>query len=122
MKQQDCIVTEKALAQFVLGETVYGIVRHVSASGMSRVIDFYVMRDNKPCRISHIIRDLCHLRFHKHYDGLVVHGCGMDMVFDTVYSLGRALYPRGFPRSYTAQDGSKVYEANGGYAFESEAL
>jgi hypothetical protein len=89
----------------------------VSSSGMSRVIDFYVMRDNKPWCISGMVGELCDLRRHKRYEGLTVSGCGMDMIFAVVYDLGATLYPHGFQPK-----GRATHESDGGYAFKSASL
>lgn len=83
------------------GDTVYCIVRHVSKSGMQRVISLHILDDDgygKPT-----IRDIngyaakaMGYRLDRDRWGLVVNGCGMDMCFDLVYSLGRVLFPQGF--------------------------
>ena len=76
------------------GSTVYCILRDVSRSGMSRRISFYVLRDNRPRCVDHLISVLAvgGARRHPSKDGLVVGGCGMDMGFHVVYSLARSLY------------------------------
>jgi membrane protease subunit (stomatin/prohibitin family) len=70
---------------------VYSILRHVSASGMSRRIDFYCIRDNRPVWLSY---DIARALDYKQSDkgGLVVGGCGMDMGFHVVYTLSSVLY------------------------------
>lgn len=70
---------------------VYTILRHVSSSGMSRRIDLYVIRDNKP---QFLTGWASHALGYKHHErgGLVVGGCGMDMGFHVVYSLSSKLY------------------------------
>lgn len=83
------------------GDTVYCILRHRSASGMSRRISLAIIADRGDG--SHYLRtidqlaaDAAGFRTSRNHDGLVVSGCGMDMGFHTVYSLGRALFPDGF--------------------------
>ena len=76
------------------GDTVYTILRHVSASGMSRRIDLYTFKDNKPVYLS------------GHYammqgedppkDGYKVGGCGMDMGYHLVHGLGYRLFNDGY--------------------------
>ena len=78
------------------GDTVYCILRHCSASGMMRVIDFIVIKDNRPVRLSIYICDLLGMPYHRKYHGVAVRGCGMDMGFGVVYDLGCALWPEGF--------------------------
>ena len=82
------------------GDTVYTLVRHVSASGMSRDISFYVAlidSDKKPYlrNIDCLMGDVCALPDGKS-GGLRVGGCGMDMCFHSVYTLGHYLFPNGF--------------------------
>lgn len=72
------------------GDTVYTVLRHVSASGMSRRIDLYTFQDNKPVYLSgyyamlqgEIPPD----------NGYKVGGCGMDMGFHLVYSMSSLLF------------------------------
>lgn len=76
------------------GDTVWGTMRSVARSGMSRWIDFYYIEDNEPRWITyHVARALDEpFRGNK---GMRVTGCGMDMVFHSVYSLSRTLFPPG---------------------------
>ena len=77
------------------GETIYTKALHVSRSGMMRVVDVYIMRDNQPLRISHSVAQLVHSYNRKH-EGVEVGGCGMDVGFEVVYNLGHALFGDGF--------------------------
>jgi len=72
------------------GDTVYTVLRHVSASGMSRRIDLYTFRDNKPVYLSGYFAMLqCES---PPENGYKVGGCGMDMGFHLVYSLSSLLF------------------------------
>jgi hypothetical protein len=69
-------------------------------------------------------------------EALKISGCGMDVGFEAIYDLGRALYPDGFrcsgnncvsndhmngdPKGYT-QDETHIH-SNGGYAFRQRWL
>jgi len=65
------------------GDTVYTVIRSVSASGMSRRMDLYVIRKNVPhCISGYVGRILDYKRSNK--DGLLVAGVGMDMGFHLV--------------------------------------
>lgn len=101
------------------GQVIYTILRHVSSSGMFRVIDLAIVvpdiatiyprnddgtRDyDNPIRkkVGHKIRSIGYLAAQamgdKWHDknGISAGGCGMDMGFHLVYSLGRTLYPKG---------------------------
>jgi hypothetical protein len=70
--------------------TVYGIVRSVARSGMSRTIDFYVMRDNQPMYLTGYMSTILKMKRSKE-GALKVAGCGMNMIFACVYELNRAL-------------------------------
>jgi hypothetical protein len=70
-------------------EKVYGIVRKVSASGMSRNIDLYIIRDNAPVYLTYYAAKILGWKLAKDR-GIVVSGCGMDMIFHTVSTLCEA--------------------------------
>lgn len=73
------------------GDTVYTVLRHVSASGMSRRIDVYIMKDNRPQYLSGYVSSLIGWKLHDN-GGIVVGGCGMDMGFHLVYTLSAVLF------------------------------
>jgi hypothetical protein len=73
------------------GDTVAVIIRSVASSGMSRKMSFYTQG------LQHITHQVGAAIQTPCKDGmLTVSGCGMDMAFATVYSLGRVLFPDGF--------------------------
>lgn len=74
------------------GDTVYTILRHVSASGMSRRIDLYIFKDNKPIYLSGFYAIM--QGEEPPTDGYKVGGCGMDMGFHLVYTLSSLLFDR----------------------------
>ena len=78
------------------GDTIYTRLCHVSKSGMMRVIDVYVIKDNVPLRISWSTADATGFTYNRKHEGVQVDGCGMDMGFEIVYSLSSALFPDGF--------------------------
>ena len=86
------------------GETVYTIVRHVAPSGMSRVIDCYIMRKNKPVWIGWHMARILDYPLHREYQGMKVPGCGMDMCFKVVYDLASVLWHKS-GRSYGTKNG-----------------
>jgi hypothetical protein len=92
--------TDKAHAldivgQLDKGDTIYGIVKSVSASGMSRTIKFYTIKDNRPMFLSWSISQL--LGYKMKEDGTIrVSGVGMDMIFATVYELGAVVHNDGY--------------------------
>ncbi len=79
------------------GDTVTTVLRHVTASGMTRHIDVYKMGED-PEYLSWFVAKVIGepVNVGKH-DGVKIGGCGMDMGFELVYRLGRALWPDGYP-------------------------
>ena len=107
------------------GTTVYTILRHVSSSGMMRVIEPVIVVDGKVLRITWLVLKALERSSHKKYDGVVIGGCGSDMGFEIVYHLGSVLYPNGFDCAGSKCQGNDHFnrvETNhhrdGGYALE----
>jgi hypothetical protein len=100
------------------GDTICCIIRSVSSSGMSRRISLFHTADGKLRDITHnaavIMGDSC-------TDGAIrVQGCGMDMCFHTVYTLGRYLWPNGTPEPHGRRNG--VPDSDGGYALRHSTI
>lgn len=119
---------EKLLQILRPGDRVYGIVRTVSRSGMSRTIDFYAFgpqvwsaRHKAGCDRIYLSGYIADLLDYRRTDSgaLKVQGCGMDMIFSVVYSVGHALWPEGFGlpcehcgyRSQSKDDAQEKYAA-----------
>ncbi len=71
---------------------LYTTVKHVSQSGMFRVVDVFIMRKNKPINISCIVARALNWKHNDTHWGIGMKGCGMDMCFHLVYSLSSTLY------------------------------
>jgi hypothetical protein len=97
------------------GDTIYTSLEHVSASGMSRRISLYVIRENEPIDITGNVGRACDYRRNDRDGGLIVGGAGMDMGFAVVYALGRTLWPAGDGATVTGRNGDKGPETDGGY-------
>ncbi len=65
---------------------VYGIVRKISKTGMSRNIDLYIIRNNEMVYLTGYAAKILGWKLAKDR-GMVVSGCGMDMVFHTISTL-----------------------------------
>lgn len=78
------------------GDTIYTKLEHVTRSGMYRVLDLYVIRDNIPLRITWSAALAAGFKYDRKHEGLGVNGCGMDTGFQAVHSLSHALYRDGF--------------------------
>ena len=89
---------ERLREVFPIGSTVITVVRHVSASGMSRAVQV-LGTDPETCEIE----DYTHLlisaglrkRFGNH-PGVRVNGYGMDMAWHTTYSLAHDIHGDGY--------------------------
>ena len=105
-------------------DVIYTDIKSVSASGMSRQIAFYIAYTNRQgqARIKEITYYVAKALDHKigSKSGLIVGGCGMDMAFSVVYSLGRTLWPNGTPEPHGTRNGEP--DSCGGYALKKEAL
>ena len=110
------------------GDTVFCILRHVSKSGMTRVIDLLINDEaGIPQSISWLFTRVAdYSMVNDRLYGIRVSGCGMDMGFELVYNLGRILWPEGVEcvgqkcRSNDHSNGDRNYEKqihkDGGYA------
>src|SRR4051812_31110989 len=78
------------------GMKVYTIVKHVSSSGMTRHIQPFIVKGGEIVSIGWYVARATGRTLVKGSHAIKVHGCGMDMGFELVYTLGRAMYPRGF--------------------------
>lgn len=96
-------------------ETVYGIVKHVSRSGMQRRIEFFVIESDAhgPLmrRISHLVASVRGERLTD--DGVVVNGAGMDMGWHEIYS---CRYTLGLGEWRGEEPGEEHFHA--GYGFD----
>jgi len=105
--------------------TIYTILRHVSSSGMFRLIDVYAIKDNKPLYLSGLVSVLTHYKCDGKRQGLRVSGCGMDMGFAVVYDFSNAVFPKGFKyrkgECHRNGDPSSI-DKDGGYALKQEWL
>lgn len=115
------------------GDSVYTLVRHVSKSGMQREISLVAIdrstivlpidsRDGiaklgreSISTIDYWAARALGYRIGKH-GGIVVGGCGMDMGFHLVYSLGRTLWPDGTAKPHGRRNGQP--DRDGGYALK----
>lgn len=115
------------------GSRIYTGVSNASRSGMSRHIHCYIVapsvdfgkRTHRIFTISGLVARAIGAKRDNRSGGIVRGGCGMDLGFDTVYSLGRAMFPKGgdlkhSPRAH--QEREKGKETDGGYLLKHEWL
>ena len=76
------------------GDTVYTILRHVSRSGMFRVIDLVKVGENgQIVSLGWSAAEAIGAKYDRGRDGIRTQGCGMDMGYHLVYNLSRVLFP-----------------------------
>lgn len=111
------------------GDTVYTVIRGVSRSGMSRTMDVYAFYVDEKGKVQkQYLTGWCvklglgsqSLQMWRNSAGMRVNGCGMDMGFHVVYSLGRTLWPEGDGKHKTGRNGDKGAETDGGYLLRHE--
>ena len=78
-------------------QTIYTILRSVSASGMMRTIDMFYVKDNNPTKIHYTTDKVFYLgKRDGKKEGYRVSGCGMDMGFHLVNGLSSHLFNDGY--------------------------
>jgi len=102
------------------GDTVWSVWRGTSSSGMTRWFDFYVIRDNEPLRLTYLMCVAMGYRYDTKREALKTQGCGMDMAFDAVYTLGSSMWPLGTPTPHSTRNGEP--DSHGGYALTHRSL
>ena len=102
------------------GDVIFTRLNHVSASGMTRWLDLFVIRDNEPQRLTWSAAAATDYIYCDRRESLKIEGCGMDMGFSAVYSLGRALWPDGTDSPHGTRNGEP--DTDGGYALKQRWL
>ncbi|OAM88265.1 hypothetical protein OH491_07175 [Termitidicoccus mucosus] len=74
------------------GDTVYVILRGISASGMSRCIDLYSIVNGRPCRLTWSAAIALRKPYDKRREALRMDGTGTCVAFEAVYNLAWALF------------------------------
>lgn len=99
---------------------IYTRVEHVARGGMSREISCYIVTpESRIANITYQVATAINATTGKH-NGIKMHGCGMDMGFETVYRLGNALWPNGTPQPHGTRNGKP--DTAGGYALNHQWL
>ena len=98
------------------GDVIFTRLNHVSASGMTRWLDLFVIRDNEPLRLTWSAAAATDYTYCDRRESFKIEGCGMDMGFSAVLQLGRALWPTelihrtdGPTRFYALKHGTRYY-------------
>lgn len=116
------------------GDTVHCILRHVSSSGMLRVIQLVKLdcKAGRPLSLGYNAAAAMADRYDRDREGIRVSGAGMDMGFHLVYNLGATLWPNGYrcvgkrcvsnAHSNGAPRDGRSKHRDGGYALRQEWL
>lgn len=98
------------------GSTVYTVLRHRSASGMSRSISCHAVADGRIVGLDWYVARATGRAIDQKNGGVKVGGCGMDVGFHLVYTISRALYPDGFGTEGKRTNGRTVRPASAKHA------
>ena len=83
----------KEIMQKTKNKRVYATVLHVSNTGMSRVIKFIaITKQGDVYNLNNLIHRITGYKHDPNYYGLRVYGCGMDMIFHTLYNVNSIAY------------------------------
>lgn len=108
-------VLKEATRKIKPGQKIYCTLRHVSGSGMQRRISLHTVYKGELIPLDYTAAILTG-RALSDKGGIVCNGCGMDMGFDLVYSLGYAIWPKGTPKPHGRRNGEP--DSDGGYALK----
>ena len=78
--------------QLRAGLTIYTCLRSVSSSGLCRTLDLYYVENGEITRITWSAAKVLQWTYDRRNEALRVQGCGMDMGFQTVYTLSYHLF------------------------------
>jgi hypothetical protein len=95
-KTQQSEAIERLRETLKPGDTVFTVLKHVSRSGMMRVIQLIKMVDGEPRYLGYNAHLACGIAYDEKREGLRMGGCGMDMGFAAVYELSSVLFRGGF--------------------------
>lgn len=105
------------------GDTVHTILDHVSRSGMSRDIRVVLLKGGEALHPNYSVSIALGYTRASKGDGIRVGGCGMDMGFHIVHSLGYALFGHEAEHGTTkaaAKLRKQIYEADKFYWHQGE--
>lgn len=73
-------------------DTIYTVIRHVSASGMQREISVKMIDAGRIIHLDYLVSTALGRKLGKH-GGIVIKGCGMDMGFHLVENINHWFSP-----------------------------
>lgn len=106
---------EEKLLRAIKGCKVICVIKSVSRSGMCRKMQFYVLYDNQLIWLNPTIRDIANYKLDKDRN-VIVNGCGMDMIFNTLYNFNCAMIQKDLVTDISHADRCRYYfDANNYY-------
>lgn len=118
MKQEEAIETLKE--NIKPNDMLYTQLEHVTKSGMTRYIKVRQIKDDYPYDWTYLAAKALGWTYSDKHHGIKVGGCGMDMGFHLIYTLGQVLWPDGTPEPHGVRNGEP--DSCGGYALKQRWL
>ena len=91
-KNIEAIQELKKILSDIPADTIYTVLRHVSASGEQREISVKMVDAGRIIHLDWLVSEALELKRGKH-NGLIIRGCGMDMGFHLVDNILQACKP-----------------------------
>lgn len=82
----------KELLDGMESPVLYTGLRHVSRSGMKRIVQVIAIENNTPLYLGYRIAAILDRPYDEKKEGVVIGGCGTDVGFEIVYQLSSYLY------------------------------
>ena len=119
MNKEEAI--EKLREYIKPNDTLWTQLQHVSKSGMTRHIAVRHLKQNvagecHPYDYTYIVAKALGWKYSDKHHGIKVRGCGMDMGFHVIYTLGQVLWRDGTPEPHGTRNGEP--DSCGGYAIK----
>jgi len=114
MKQEQAI--EELKEHIKPNDVLYTQLEHVSRSGMTRFIKVRRIKDDYPYDLTYLASVALGWKYSDRYCAIKTEGCGMDMGFHLIYSLGQVLWPNGTDEPHGTRNDEPDYR--GGYAIK----
>lgn len=78
------------------GDTIWAFYRHYIHSSGTAFIDFYVIKENRPLRLTYNMARVLESKWSKDRECIQVGFMNMDQAFELVYRLGHKLFDDGY--------------------------
>lgn len=103
-KEKEMLMKIKKIVSMCEDKRIYARVTSVSRSGMSRHIHFVAITKKGDFYLTYYISKVLGLSYRDSDDSLFISGCGMDMIFETLYRLNSHAIREGVVRKSASKD------------------